>query len=175
MRLISPSSVLILVCTTIINFSQALEVGDPAPDFSLLATDGITYRLSELSQEGVVVLAWFPRAFTQGCTLECKSLAENGHLLRQYQVNYFMVSVDPLEENMRFAQATQADFPLLSDPDMSTARAYGVFNENRGVANRVTFYIGTDGRILAIDRAVRPATSAEDMAAKLGQLGVPKS
>jgi peroxiredoxin Q/BCP len=67
-----------------------------------------------------------------------------------------------------------ADFPLLSDPTKEVAKAYGVLND-RGVANRWTFYIGTDGRILAIDKTVKPDTSAQDMAAKLGELNIAKS
>jgi peroxiredoxin Q/BCP len=118
-----------------------------------------------------VVIAWFPKAYTQGCTIECKSLAENGHLIRKYNVAYFMASVDPLEDNKGFAEKEKADFPLLSDPTKETATAYGVLSE-RGFANRWTFYIGTDGKVLAIDKAVKPATSAEDMAARLGELGV---
>lgn len=63
-------------------------------------------------------------------------------------------------------------FPLLSDPDKKVANADGVLNQ-RGIANRWTFYVAKDGRILAIDKAVKPDTSAEDMAAKLKELGVP--
>src|SRR4051812_47570183 len=58
-----------------------LKVGDPAPDFKLQATDGKTYQLSSLKGKQAVVLAWFPKAFTQGCTIECKSLAEHGDLI----------------------------------------------------------------------------------------------
>lgn len=148
-----------------------LKAGDMAPDFSLQGTDGKTYRLSHFKDKQAVVVAWFPKAYTQGCTIECKSLAENGHLIRKYDVAYFMASVDPLEDNTGFADQEKADFPLLSDPTKETARAYGVLSE-RGLANRWTFYIGKDGKILAIDKTVKPATSAEDMAAKLGQLGV---
>lgn len=151
--------------------APGLEVGDMAPDFSLQGTDGKTYKLSEFRGKQAVVLAWFPKAYTQGCTIECKSLAENGHLIRKYDVTYFMASVDPIEDNKGFAEKEEADFPLLSDPSKETARAYGVLSD-RGYANRWTFYIGKDGRILAIDKAVKPATSAEDMAAKLGELGV---
>lgn len=150
-----------------------LSVGDPAPDFNLQGSDGRTYRLSDFRGEQAVVVAWFPKAYTSGCTIECKSLAENGHLLREFQVTYFMASVDPIDKNRGFAEETGADFPLLSDPEKQTARAYGVLNL-MGVASRHTFYIGADGRILYIDRNVRPATSAEDMAAKLAELGVPK-
>ena len=152
-----------------------LKVGDPAPDFTLQASDGHTYRLSSFKGRQAVVLAWFPKAFTQGCTIECKSLAEHGDLIKKYDVTYFMASVDPLDGekgNKAFAQAHDADFPLLSDPDKTTAKAYGVLNEQYGFANRWTFYIGKDGRIEAIDKDVakRLATSAEDMAAKLGEL-----
>jgi peroxiredoxin Q/BCP len=151
-----------------------LKVGDPAPDFSLQASDGNTYKLSDFKGKQAVVLAWFPKAFTQGCTIECKSLAEHGDMIKKYNVKYFMASVDPIEGekgNKAFAAAHNADFPLLSDPDKKTATAYGVLN-NGGVANRWTFYVGKDGKILAIDKTIKVATSAEDMAAKLGELKV---
>ena len=151
-----------------------LKVGDDAPNFTLKGTDGKTHKLSDYKGKQAVVLAWFPKAFTAGCTIECKSLAENGHLIKKYDVTYFMASVDELEGekgNQAFAAAHNADFPLLSDPSKETAKAYGVLNE-RGFTNRWTFYIGKDGKIQAIDKDVaqRLATSAEDMAAKLGEL-----
>ena len=151
-----------------------LQVGDMAPDFTLTGSDGKTYKLSEFRGKKAVVLAWFPKAFTQGCTIECKSLAEHGADIRKYDVTYFMASVDPLEGekgNKAFAESQKADFPLLSDPTKKTAEAYGVLNQ-RGVASRWTFYIAKDGTIAHIDKAVKPATSAEDMAAKLGELKV---
>jgi len=154
-----------------------LKAGDPAPDFSLQASDGKTYKLSDFKGKEAVVLAWFPKAFTQGCTIECKSLAEHGDMIKKYNVKYFMASVDPIEGdqgNKAFAAAHNADFPLLSDPEKKTAEAYGVLNP-KGMANRWTFYIGKDGKILAVDKTVKPATSAEDMAAKLGELKIEPS
>ena len=151
-----------------------LQVGDMAPDFTLQASDGNTYTLSDFRGEQAVVIAWYPRAFTRGCTIECKSLAENGHLIREYDVTYFMASVDPIEENTAFAEEQNADFPLLSDPTKETAAAYGVLSE-RGFANRWTHYIGKDGRILYIDKEINVETSAEDMAARLGELGVDRA
>jgi peroxiredoxin Q/BCP len=148
-----------------------LKVGDQAPDFTLQASDGKTYSLAGYRGKQAVVIAWFPKAFTAGCTLECKSLAANGDRLRKYDVAYFMASVDPLEENTRFAQSEKADFPLLSDADKSVATRYGVLGA-RGFANRWTFYIDRTGRIVYIDRAVNPETSAEDILARLGQLKV---
>src|SRR4249919_1727347 len=121
-----------------------LKVGDQAPNFKLQATDGKTYQLSDFRGKEAVVLAWFPKAFTQGCTIECKSLAEHGDMIKKYNVKYFMASVDPIEGeqgNKAFAAAHNADFPLLSDPDKKTAEAYGVLNV-LPVASRWTFYIG---------------------------------
>src|SRR6187399_1686623 len=143
--------------------AQELKVGDPAPDFTLQATDGKTYQLSDFKGKKAVVLAWFPKAFTQGCTIECKSLAENGDKIRMYDVAYFMASVDPLEDNVKFAKATsietagqkiekkEADFPILSDPDKAIAKSYGVLAANGAVAQRWTFYIDKDGKISYIE------------------------
>jgi peroxiredoxin Q/BCP len=164
-----------------------VKVGDMAPDFSLQGTDGKTHKLSEYRGKQAVVIAWFPKAFTQGCTIECKSLAENGDRIKQYDVTYFMASTDTIEENTRFAKATtvdvlgtgqkvekkEADFPMLSDPTKDVATKYGVLG-TRGVANRWTFYIDKSGKVVAIDTAVRPATSAEDMVAKLAELKIAK-
>jgi thioredoxin-dependent peroxiredoxin len=152
-----------------------LNVGDKAPDFELAASDGKTYKLSDFKGKKAVVVAWFPKAFTGGCTIECKSLAANGDKIRKYDVAYFMASVDPVEGekgNKAFAESEKADFPLLSDPTKEVAAAYGVLNAERGFANRWTFYIDKDGRIAAIDKAVKPATSAEDMVARLAELKI---
>src|SRR5688572_9948703 len=166
-----------LLCTAFIvtvaltsTFAQtpgvSLKVGDTAPDFTLQASDGKTYSLSDYRGKKPVVIAWFPKAFTAGCTLECKSLAANGDRLRKHDVAYFMASVDTLEDNTRFAQSEKADFPMLSDADKSVATRYGVLAA-RGFANRWTFYIDKDGRVAHIDRAVNPETSAEDIIARL--------
>ena len=160
-----------------------VKVGDMAPDFSLQGTDGKTHKLSDYRGKQAVVIAWFPKAVTQGCTIECKSLAENGDKIKKYDVAYFMASVDPLADNIAFAKATsvklgdtvvekkEADFPMLSDPSKEVATKYGVLNP-RGTASRWTFYIDKTGKVTAIDTAVRPATSAEDMLAKLSELKV---
>jgi thioredoxin-dependent peroxiredoxin len=151
-----------------------IKAGDPAPDFTLQASDGKTYTLSDFKGRQAVVIAWFPKAFTRGCTIECKSLSEKGHLLKKYNVAYFMASTDPLEDNSGFATKEHADFPILSDPTKEVARAYGVLGLV-GFANRWTYYIGKDGRVLEIDKSIKPGTSAEDIAKKLGELGVERA
>ncbi len=88
-----------------------------------------------------------------------------------------MISIDTLEQNTAFAKQENADFPLLADPTQKTANQYGVLRDYGGdlgkLANRWTFYIGTDGKILAIDKTVRPASSGEDIVSKLKELKVP--
>jgi thioredoxin-dependent peroxiredoxin len=168
-------SILLLAGTAL---AKDLAVGDPAPDFALEASDGKTYRLADFKGRQAVVLAWFPMAFTSGCTIECKSLADDGELIEQFDVTYFMASVDPVageKGNAAFAKAHAARFPILSDPTKTTAAAYGVLSPS-GYSSRWTFYVGKDGRIAFIDKDVssRLASSAQDMAKKLGELGVPK-
>ena len=183
LTVLSVAAALLLQVSAATAQTPTLKVGDTAPDFTLQGTDGKTHKLSEYRGKSAVVVAWFPKAFTQGCTIECKSLAENGDKIRKHNVAYFMASVDPLEDNIKFAKATSVtlggkvveekedDFPMMSDPTKETAKAYGVLNE-RGMATRWTFYIDKAGKIAAIDTAVRPATSAEDMVAKLDELKI---
>jgi thioredoxin-dependent peroxiredoxin len=82
-----------------------------------------------------------------------------------------MVSVDTPEDNLAFARQEEADFPMLSDPTKATAAAYGVLGPI-GFARRWTFYIGPDGRLLDIDKAVSTATAGQDVMGKLRALGV---
>jgi peroxiredoxin Q/BCP len=174
MRFATFAVALFALCLTTGAQAADLAVGDPAPDFSLEGTDGKTYTLSQFKGKQAVVLAWYPKAYTSGCTIECKSLAQNGNLIRQYDAVYFMASVDPIDKNKGFAAEQRADFPLLSDPTKETAKAYGVLN-TMGIASRVTFVIGADGKVLAVDRNVNPATAAQDIASTLGKLDIPKT
>jgi peroxiredoxin Q/BCP len=153
---------------------QTLSVGDPAPEFTLKASDGKTYSLADFKDKQAVVVAWFPRAFTGGCTKECKSMREAGEKLRGYEVAYFTASTDPVEKNADFAKSLELDYPILSDPKGEVAKKYGVYNPDRDAAQRVTFYIGKDGKILHIDREVKTETHGADIAARLGSLGVEK-
>ena len=122
-----------------------LKVGDTAPDFTLKGSDGKTYSLADYRGKKAVVVAWFPKAFTQGCTLECKSLAANGDRLRKFDVAYFMASVD--------ARGRQHE--VCGNPSGPTFRCSATRTRAwprvtacwaaRGLANRWTFYIDRNG------------------------------
>ena len=192
MRKFRTLALIVLAAATATVQAAEPQVGDPAPDFTLAASDGHTYHLADFKGKKAVVVAWFPKAFTRGCTIECKSLAANGEKIRHFEVAYFMASVDSVEDNTKFAKATsvtlqgrgggpatvvekkEADFPMLADPTKEVATKYGVLMPNPpGFANRWTFYIDKNGKIAYIEKTVKPATSAEDMIAKLGELKVP--
>ncbi len=149
-----------------------LKVGDAAPNFKLAGSDGKTYDLSELKGKTVVV-AWYPKAFTGGCTAECKSFAKDGALIKAYDVAYFTASCDTVEENTKFAKSLEADYPILSDPTRGVAKAYGLVANDKGNAKRVTFIIGADGKIADIVTKVNTANAAKQIADKLGELKVP--
>jgi len=149
-----------------------LKVGDPAPPFSLKGSDGKTYSLEQFKGKSAVVIAWFPKAFTGGCTKECKSLRENSKALHDLKVAYFTASVDTPEENKKFADSLELDYPILSDPDKSVAQEFGVLDPARGFARRWTFYIDKEGIIKAIDQKVNAPQAGPDIATKLKELGL---
>jgi len=144
------------------NNRVVLAPGDEAPDFELQASDLRTYRLSSFRGHSAVVIAWFPKAFTPGCTSECESIGISSRALRQFNAACFGASVDRPETNRKFAESTGIDVPILSDPGGSVARAYGVLGRS-GFAARWTFYIGVDGRIQMIDKGVHTGTHGMDI------------
>ncbi len=153
---------------------KPLSAGDPAPAFSLPGSDGKTHALADYVGKQAVVLAWFPKVFTGGCTLECKSLHESGEELRSFDVAYFAASVDPIEDVSKFAKSLDADYAMLADADGSVAKAYGVSHPEKGYPRRWTFYVGKDGKLLYVDREVKASTAGPDLAKKLAELGVPR-
>ncbi len=168
------ASFALAVCVSLTRAAE-LKVGDSAPDFKLQASDGNTYKLSDYKGKQAVVLAWFPKAFTKGCTAECKSMKENGDKIRKFDVMYFTASVNPVdgpEGNKAFAESLSVDYPILSDPTTETAKAYGVYNEKGKHADRVTFYIDREGKIADIEKKIDTKEAGVDVAAKLKELGM---
>jgi peroxiredoxin Q/BCP len=150
-----------------------LKPGDRAPGFELTASDGRTYRLSDFAGR-TVVIAWFPKAFTGGCTAQCESIGASSPLLQQFPVAYFGANVDSPGTNRRFAASIGFQFPILSDFEKTVSRAYGVLGRS-GFPSRWTFYIDADGRILAIDKNVTTSTHGSDIAQTLSQLLIPRT
>ena len=93
--------------------------------------------------------------------------------MKTYDLAYFAASVDDAETNKKFAEHVEEDYPILADPKKEAAAAYGVLGR-MGMASRWTFYIGPDGKILYIDKAVKTSSAGQNVAAKLAELGIAK-
>ena len=169
--LLSPVLAFALVAPT----ATALElaVGDAAPDFALVGSDGRTHRLAEHRGQRGVVLAWFPAAFTSGCTAELQDMRDHAGAIAGYDAAVYLASVDTPEKNAAFAKEHGAQQVVLSDPSSETAQAYGVVGPGGLYASRWTFYIDADGKIAHIDKSVSTTTAGQDIARKLGDLGFP--
>ncbi len=150
------------------------KVGDSAPDFKMAGTDGKIYSLDDFAGKQAVIIAWYPRAFTGGCTKECESMRDAGAELKKYEVAYFTASTDTVEKNSDFAKSLNLDYPILSDPDGTAAKAFGVLRPDGNAAARVTFVIGPDGKVLSVIDQVATASHGQDLAKLLDQLGVAK-
>ena len=103
------------------------------------------------------------------------SFRENGKQIKAYNVAYFTASCDSAETNKRFAESLKLDYPILSDPTQKTATAYGVVDAKRTHPRRWTYFIGKDGKILAIDKQVKASTHGEQVAKKLAELNLEKN
>ena len=153
---------------------DVVKVGAKTPEFEMKGSDGKTYAAKDFAGKKAVIIAWFPRAFTGGCTKECKSMRESGALLKEYNVAYFTASTDPVEKNAEFAKSLDLDYPILCDPEGKNAKMFGVLKPDGKAANRVTIIIGMDGKILAVDDMVKTESHGKDLADMLASLGVEK-
>jgi peroxiredoxin Q/BCP len=150
-----------------------LKEGDRAPDFDL-ATDGDgRIRLSDLRGERVV-LYFYPKDDTSGCTKEACAFRDSMEGFRERGIRVLGVSPDDVGSHDRFRDKYDLNFPLLSDPDHAVAEAYGAWGtkkmygrEYEGVL-RSTFVIGADGRVEKVYPKVKPAEHAEQILADVG-------
>ncbi|MFC4061171.1 peroxiredoxin [Planomonospora corallina] len=142
---------------------MAVEVGSPAPDFELKDQHGAPVRLSD-HRGRKVVLIFYPLAFTGVCNGELCALRDELVPELPEDVQVLTVSVDSVFAHRAWADQEGYDFPLLADfwPHGEVARAYGVFDEEKGVALRGTFVI--DGEGVVRWRVVNPIPEARDIA-----------
>jgi peroxiredoxin Q/BCP len=131
-----------------------IEIGSEAPDFESVDSTGAKFRLSSLRGKKVI-LYFFPKAFTGGCTVETKQFAELAPALAARGAEVVGISVDPAETQTRFAEHCHAPFPIVSDPSKAIARSYGVLSF-LGVARRVTFIIDETGVVRDVVASLLP-------------------
>ena len=122
-----------------------LAVGTLAPDFEAIDSRGQPFRLSSLRGQKVV-LYFFPKAFTGGCTLETRQFAQLAPALSEQGVQVIGVSVDDAGTQHRFADHCGASFPIVSDSTKAIARSYGVLSF-LGFSKRVTYFLDEAGTV----------------------------
>jgi len=127
-----------------------LNVGDAAPDFSLLDERGLPVSLKDYLGSKVVVLYFYPKDFTPGCTAEACSFRDNYKPYPDQGAVVLGVSVDSVESHSKFAEKHNLPFAILSDTNKEVARAYGVLGIGGFLAKRVTFIINKKGKITHI-------------------------
>ncbi|WP_163997909.1 peroxiredoxin [Pyxidicoccus caerfyrddinensis] len=128
-----------------------LAVGDSAPDFTATDCHGASLRLSALRGRRVV-LFFFPKAFTVGCTIENRAFRDNHQLVKSLGAELVGVSVDTQRTQCEFAAKEDIHFALLGDENRDISRAYDVLWPVLNIDRRVTFIIAADGRIEHIIR-----------------------
>jgi peroxiredoxin Q/BCP len=150
-----------------------VEKGSLAPDFTLLADDGTEVSLSDLRGKKVV-LYFYPRDDTPGCTIQACGLRDEAATLAEMGVLVLGVSPDSVASHVRFRKKFNLNFPLLADVDHEVAEAYGVWREkvNFGVKAlgivRSSFLIDEAGRVIDLWRKVKAAEHTGWVVARFG-------
>ena len=144
-----------------------LNVGDQAPDFTVKAHTGEDVSLSDYKGRRVVL--WFyPKADTPGCTAEGCSFRDHGPQYAEKNAVIFGVSFDTVEENRAFAEKFNFPFKLLCDTERKIGMAYGAGDSpDAGYAKRITYVIGEDGRIAQAIGQVNAAAHPAELLATL--------
>jgi len=140
-----------------------LKVGDMAPNFTLPSTTGGDFTLSDYRGKKSVVLAFFPKAFTGGCTKEMTAYQAGLSDFSSAEALVVGISTDDLETLKRWSAELKTAFPLLSDADRKVSGQYGVLAGVLGFANRTTIVVDAEGRIQHIEEgsaALDPAGAA---------------
>jgi peroxiredoxin Q/BCP len=152
--------------------SSLLPVGRKAPAFSLKNAAGKTVKLSDFKGKKVV-LYFYPKDLTPGCTTEACGFRDDYTLLLQQGVEVLGVSADEVASHQKFVEKHSLPFPLLSDPDHAMIEKYGAWVEKSmygkkywGVA-RITYVIDEDGRVAHVFPKVKPDGHSQEILAIL--------
>jgi peroxiredoxin Q/BCP len=147
------------------------EVGQPAPDFSLTTGDGSQVSLKDYHGKWVV-LYFYPKDFTSGCTMEAKNFQRDLTKYDQTGAVILGVSVDSAQSHKDFCAKEGLNFKLLADPDAKVSAEYGSTMDYKGakMAARNTFIIDPQGKIVKVYTGVKPADHSEQVLKDLAEL-----
>jgi peroxiredoxin Q/BCP len=140
--------------------------GQPAPDIELEAvtkTGTKKVALKDFKGKKNVVLFFYPKAMTPGCTKESCGFSEIVKKFHDLDTEVFGISTDTPEAQAKFIEKEKLELPLLADPDKKATKAFDALNEERGVASRYTFVIDRDGKIAKIYKTVNVTKHPEEV------------
>ncbi|MEW6129206.1 MAG: peroxiredoxin [Acidobacteriota bacterium] len=151
--------------------SNQPEVGDQAPDFKLMNQEGKPVRLKDFRGKWVV-LYFYPKDFTSGCTLEARNFQKDLALYEEHQAVILGVSVDDVESHKNFCAKEGLNFKLLADTDQKVSEMYDSLKDYNGkkYSARNTFIIDPKGKIAKVFIDVKPAKHSEEVLAALAEL-----
>lgn len=129
--------------------ANVLKLKDPAPDFDATTVEGKHFRLSDLRGKRVVIY-FFPRAFTPGCTAETRRFRDNYDELMGLGAEVIGISVDPPSQSCDFQAKERVKFPMVADPSKTISKAYDVVRPLLGIDRRVTYVVSPEGEIEAV-------------------------
>lgn len=152
-----------------------VNIGDLAPDFTLPDQQGRPHRLSDF-RERWVVLYFYPRDHTPGCTKEACAFRDLFPTFKRRGVVVLGVSTDSVRSHQKFAEKYQLPFPLLADEGKEVVRAYGVWGKKSFMGrttmgtHRISFLINPEGRVAKVYEKVKPEVHAEEVLRDLAEL-----
>jgi thioredoxin-dependent peroxiredoxin len=148
---------------------QQLREGDIAPDFTSSDSDGHSFKLSDFRRKKNVVVYFYPKDFTPGCTTEAIEFTKDYNKIKDSNIEIIGVSPDTDDSHKKFRQKIKIPYLLSADIQNETSKKYGVYGpksfmgkEYNGV-NRSTFLIDTNGKIIRIFSKVKPAGHSQEV------------
>lgn len=156
---------------------QAPELKSPpllglfAPDFRLSGTDGQAHRLSAMLKTGPVVVVWLPKAYTANVQRMLESIGPVADELKAKGVTLVAVACDKIKYLKGFAEQSKVNFPILADPTRTTAISWTAVHSGREIPERWAFFVGTDGKIAAVETELEAARAGGLIRQRAERLG----
>ncbi len=153
---------------------QTLQAGQQAPQFSLQNQFGETIELAELLKKGKVLVYFYPKALTPGCTVQACALRDSHQQFNEKNVTVVGISPDPVKSLLKFQQSKELNFTLLSDADHQVAEAFGVWGEKKFMGkiydgiHRISFLINQQGQVEQVFDNFKTSNHHEVVLAALG-------